>query len=466
MTERLLCFNAYVGNRQDGVLAAWVKSLDPDVAFVSETGNAHEELRRAGHVLFNKDEGPPIDPALVIKAKVDDWDGGRLTQRVHRADKPNMWKDRWYVRARVGHKVYYSIHANAIIGAGRDSYADNPGAKEWARGMAKVKAMIKDDMDHGYAVRVGGDLNFTKSNNPGALTPSAVFNSLGLEYYVDRVEWIAWDPKYDRVVKKETLRVAPGADAHHSILVVLESREGAPKPKPKTRSLQLGVATMDLNKKLNDKEMTADIDWVVKNFDPEIIGFQHARGDLSVVTKALPDRYRLAVPKLQNPDSKANPIAYDTEKLRLIGTNATNVGGGWINVAHLKDKHYGQSIYHFNMVEQSKTQVDRLEQMLKNTAKGDTVSFWSGEFKDAPHQVGAADDPRVKSLGHRLSPDDYFLRTFEITGLKGGYTDPSYVGSATNPNQDPEAPKPVKQKFEKDNGPQRDHDDCCGGEAL
>jgi len=169
-----------------------------------------------------------------------------------------------------------------------------------------------------------------------------------------------------------------------------------------------------------------------------------------------------------------------------------------VNIAHFKELKYGVSIYHLNTHLGEKRQVEQLAKLVRDRSKGDSVAFWSGTFNTAEKNEDLLDvfeeresddklstfndrkadligtyksDARVRAKGLRVSGKQnsehrFPMAIYTISGLKGGYVDPSYVGSPTNPNQDPEAPKPVKQKFEKDNGPQRDHTECCGGEAL
>lgn len=541
MAERIVVFNAYVGNQRDPQLASWLKDLDPTVAIVSEMGNAKDNLRRVGRVLFNEDEGTPVDVGLVVaKGKVDNWSGGRLTQRVPRADKPNMWKDRWYVRARVNDKVYYSVHANAIIGAGSgNDYANNPGAREWARGMQKLKQLIKEDMDRGLAVRVGGDFNFPRVSNPGRLTPGDLFRDLGFDTFVDKVMWFAWDPRYDHATIKRVMPKAPGADAHKSLLVALESKGKRPTPKTETLTTTVSVATSNLFRGLSNEKIKEDINWIAKNFSPVMWGFQEIASNLGVVRTALKDNdYRLALPKKDDPYAKDNAIAYDPKRVRLIGTGAVKVANAmpgqkprWINSAHFKELKYGLDIYYFNThisshievggkardnrrVPVAKRHIHQLSRLVQERSKDKSIAFFSGDFnidedaddrvktpgfmqdtfkefdlvsiydeRDTPASVDTFGkrkidiigrsklDERVKGIAVRVSPKQnsdhkFVLATYQVSGLKGGYLDPSYVGSPTNPNQNPDDSKPAKVKFEKDDGPQADHSECCGGEAL
>jgi hypothetical protein len=216
--DRILIFN---GNSDKGAeVRKWVEKHDPTHAIVCEVNSLKSELRKIGR-LYYSNRPDVTDVAVLIRSRgLVRHRSGRLTRFIFRGEPtPNMWRDRWYTRTREGRTVTYAIHANAII-ADDGQWMDNEGAREWRKALIELHRMISKDKHRGLRVRVGGDMNFTKSSV--RMSPNNFFRSLGMSYHHHNVMWFAWDPKRDRAKVKDTLGKAPGADAHLALLVELE----------------------------------------------------------------------------------------------------------------------------------------------------------------------------------------------------------------------------------------------------
>lgn len=228
MSEKILVFNAYGGaNRKGDLLAKWVQRLGVRVGLISELGRLTDELNKIGTVYASARDVPRDVGVLVVgrERKGVKWRTDRLTPFVKRpgAEKDRLWRDRHYVRVRLPFKrVYWALHANALIHR-NGQWLDNAGADVWRKALRDLERMIKEDIEAGYRVRVGGDMNFPDSREEWG--PRDFFNRLGLEAISDNaVMWFAWDGKHDRLVKSEILPTAPGADAHRCIFVELKRK--------------------------------------------------------------------------------------------------------------------------------------------------------------------------------------------------------------------------------------------------
>jgi hypothetical protein len=219
---KVLAFNGNTTRRDD--IRDWINRIDPDVCLICETGGLNTLYKGMGKYHHPPRSTPP-DPSVLVRKPGDQqvrFTSGQLTQYVrYSADKPMMWHDRYYVRARVGRTANYSTHGNAII-HDNGKWRDNEGARRWKAGLTKLGGLIRRDRNNGLAVRVGGDFNFPRS--PVPRSPNNFFDGLGLNFFCHGLMWIAWDPRKERLVDSRELGKAPGADAHHALVVVLEAR--------------------------------------------------------------------------------------------------------------------------------------------------------------------------------------------------------------------------------------------------
>lgn len=218
--DKILIFNGNSTHYND--VKEWIKELSPELCLICETGVEKSHYRELGKIFFSKGDTPTDVSVLLMKRHptLSWFSGERITRFIHRGEpKPMLWRDRWYARLRVGTTVNYSIHANAVI-SHEGTWLRNKGAEEWKRGLVLLRRSIAQDINKGRKVRVGGDMNFPRSD--ADLSPNKFFEGLHMESFNDGVMWFAWDPRKERALSKRVLHKAPGADAHHSLLVRLE----------------------------------------------------------------------------------------------------------------------------------------------------------------------------------------------------------------------------------------------------
>lgn len=223
MLTRVLVFNGNT-NRADAV-KDWLLDIDPDIALICETGTLRSMYRKVGRLYFSADD-VPTDPSVLIRRRGPVRASyGKLTDRVHRDSLPNMWRDRWYVRVREVSRntVNISTHANALI-HDNGHWRNNAGADEWRyKGLTRLATKIKQVQRNGRAVRIGADMNFPRAFEVPD-SPNKFFKRLGLEYFDRGLMWFAYDPKYEKIVKARAIERPPGADAHHALVIDLETR--------------------------------------------------------------------------------------------------------------------------------------------------------------------------------------------------------------------------------------------------
>lgn len=207
----------------------WLRGLGFAVALISEMGRLDHELKSAGEVYASKDDNPR-DVAVVVAhrlqtraAKFINAVYEKLTRFVRRpgSNKPRLWRDRWVVRVRIWGRVYYAVHANALVANKDGEWLRNEGAKVWREALTELAVMVRADAKKGLRIRLGGDLNMFMGE-----PLSEFFDMLNLDWFSDdRVMYIAWDRKTTRAVRKTELPVAPGSDAHGVLLVELERKK-------------------------------------------------------------------------------------------------------------------------------------------------------------------------------------------------------------------------------------------------
>jgi len=381
----------------------------------------------------------------------------------------------------MGHRVYYSVHANAVIGArGNQQGYTGAGGRAWAKGMRILKSKIKADMERGYAVRVGGDMNYPMGKGPW--TPQTVFEDLGFEYHQDRVMWLAWDPKYDKVVDRKTLGVAPGADAHHAIMVILDSRQDS-KPKPEPVKVKRVIVTTNTE---DDKPVKVkdDIAWVTENWKPDLWAFQNSAkyiDDLRAV-----EGYGVALPpRTKNAEDRQLPVLFNSKQYRHVGSK--NLPHKLAS-HHFRDRSTGDSVYVVNtqlpehMSPETKDHISRFAQIAEDRADGDSYVFWAGDFiEDRKDQDKLIEDAGLLSAFEELNTKkdrlsigsvvaDKRVKAVSVNSAHGSIkavysitTDGGRDNDPTDPGSEPD-PEPAKTpKSEKDNGTDLDHSECCGG---
>ena len=529
--EKIAVANVFGGsNPTPGKLVQWVKNLDCDVVILSEVFNLRQELRAIPNsTLYTGDggHGPTDTGILVFGKKADEHSVTQLTKNVvWNRQHPKLAHDRWVTRIRTNKKVYYSVHANAAIAGPEGNWGDNAGAREWRNeGIPKLKAMIKKDVQGGYAVRVGGDFNFPWSQSPPGNSPQDLFRDLGLDFMWDRVMWLAWDPRYSKVERKFELGIAPGSDAHRTLRVNLSPKERVPTGNPGpteageggTKTDELKLATVNLGRTLSDAQAKTDVQTVIKEWRPEFICVQNAHLRLAQL-RAIPE-YNLAVPKNAAPAEMANAIMFRNERYRLVGATAIKTAAGYINSGHFQHREYGTSVYVFNTHierdnatrEQITKHLTRMADIVKDRAKRANVAFWAGDFdidedadnkkdyKGFPNRIfndagllsiydelktpasfdtyrnekvdiigSFKGDERVKALAvlrtKQQSSHHYVLGRYQlVTTERAMQGDDRGTPTSADFDPDPTAPR---NPFEKDTGPSFNHEYCCGGRTV
>lgn len=201
------------GNSQQPAYVSWLAGQDVALAFVSEAHSMLDALKRAGEVHAGAIGHGPREVATVTRRlDILQWHTTQLTRDMGTP----IAHDRWATRIRFTvdgvESVAYSVHANAAIQNALGFLKDSPGALEWARGLAKLKAMLAADIAAGLSVIIGGDFNWHDTEAIRPHSPAAMFRSLGLAYFATELLWLAWSPAAFLLATSTTLPHPPGSD--------------------------------------------------------------------------------------------------------------------------------------------------------------------------------------------------------------------------------------------------------------
>lgn len=492
MVERVMATNLYGGSNPRGpAVRDWIRDIDPNVVLISELGRMTDDLRPIGRVVHGSQNDVGI---LVCKGKVDEANVVKLTDHIHRNDRPLFWRARYYVRVRINDRVYYCTHGNAAIKNDQNGYLDNRGAEVWKEGMKKLRAAVERDIDKGYAVRVGGDFNMGESRPPIQHTPNDMFDDLGLNYMRHNVDWIAWDPRYDSVENKRVIGKAPGADAHHTLILTLDEKESH-KPSPdrtgsggRNKSL-LEIFTLPSGG-VREQKLGEELEQIRKDFSPDLIAVQGTRRKLDTL-KGL-DGYGVAMDR----SKQHHAVLFKRATFRPIGAFEVKAQDDWILVSDLEHRASGT---HVVMVtsnldvkgEKGRGELRKFANIVKEAGARGRLAFWSGRFdlnvdnarvlteaglesvfaeldKDIRTKdfVGSfTGDKRVAAkLGRRPSVLGRTMvrATYTLSTLRQPDTTRDDTGTPTK-TPDPDDPEQPRQRFQKDEGASIDHTDCCGG---
>ena len=197
-------------------------------------------------------------------------------------------------------------------------------------------------------------------------------------------------------------------------------------------TMNLSVVTSNLERGHQDKQLKDDVNWIIKNFKPDVWGLQETK-DYVDMLNGLGPAYKLALPKNPPVGSRDNAILYNADRMRLISVNARFAGSGgnltdrYINVAHFRERNHGVDVYLFNThifphievgghhrdYKNTGPAIDHIKllaQMVKDVAtKDNSATFWCGDFN-----IDEDADDRVEAPG-------FMQKTFDKFGLLSIY---------------------------------------------
>lgn len=257
---RLVVVNAHGGsNRNRDGFGNWLADQEPDVALVSEAFEMPPHLRPAGRV-FNAGSSTKgrRDVAVVVRdgLPVATHDQGKLSPDLG----TGIAHDRWWTRVQTrvaGVKTrVYSLHLNAVI----QQHSGEPMAgRRWdvtREGLTDLERRWGEDIKGGWAVIVGGDLNWNDARSRAdadRMAPGRLFRRLGLTFVNHELMWLAWTPGTHHSVKRQAIPPTsiPGLvpDEHPALRIDLRARPQADDLEPDGEEPRL-VA--------RDEEPTAD----------------------------------------------------------------------------------------------------------------------------------------------------------------------------------------------------------------
>jgi len=238
---RIIVTNAHSGgNRNRAGFGDWLANQEPDIALVSESVNMRPHMRDAGRVFEagSKTRGQQ-EVTVVVRdgLAVPAHDSGKISPDLG----IGIAHDRWWnqvqtrvagIRARV-----YSLHLNAVT---QEKTGEPRDVNRWTvtrEGLEKLEKQWKRDIKEGWAVIIGGDLNWNDSR-PNArkheMSPGRIFKRLGLTYVNRELMWLAWTPETHKSVKRESIPPTsiPGLfeGEHPALRIELQARRQPDEP--------------------------------------------------------------------------------------------------------------------------------------------------------------------------------------------------------------------------------------------
>lgn len=236
MSARLLVVNAYSGgNRRLVELGRWISSRKPAAAILSEAQGLPGKM--VGHL---QAAGPSSHGQREVAVWTPTKPNQKASGQVSPGSGTGIDHDRWWSRVEI--RVdgvptrVYSLHLNAAIQ--RPDGMPRTRQRRWrvtAEGLKRLSRRWQADIDAGWAVVVGGDLNWN-DRRPLAgrhvMSPRQVFRRLGMAHVSTELMWLAWTPEHHGLTDWRAVK-APGSD-HPALDITMRARAHKPKPKEKT----------------------------------------------------------------------------------------------------------------------------------------------------------------------------------------------------------------------------------------
>lgn len=238
---RIVITNAHSGgNRNRDGFGDWLENQEPDIALVSESVDMNPHLRPSGRV-FNAGNETRGRREVVVVVR----DGLPVMKHDFGKISPDLGSgiahDRWWTRAQTkvaGIKTrVYSLHLNAVI---QEKTGEPRAERRWEvtrDGLSRLEKIWRQDIKDGWAVIIGGDLNWNDSRQNARahkMAPGNIFKRLGLTYVNNELMWLAWTPKTHKSIKRQAIPPTsiPGlfAGEHPALKIDLQARKAPEKP--------------------------------------------------------------------------------------------------------------------------------------------------------------------------------------------------------------------------------------------
>jgi len=209
---RFIVVNAHAGgNFNRPGFGDWLTDKEPDVALVCEAVNMRQYMRSAGRVF---DAGSTTrgqrEVAVVIRdgLPVMSQDQGKISPDLGLGIAHDRWWTRVQTRVAGMKSRVYSLHLNAVI---QQSNGEPRAVDRWTvtrEGLEELEKQWSKDIKDGWAVIIGGDLNWNDSRSRAQsqqMSPGRIFKRLGMTYVNHQLMWLAWTPKTHRSVKRQAI---------------------------------------------------------------------------------------------------------------------------------------------------------------------------------------------------------------------------------------------------------------------
>ncbi|GAB1352752.1 hypothetical protein MASR1M12_14830 [Erysipelotrichia bacterium] len=238
---RIVITNAHSGgNRNRAGFGDWLENQEPDIALVSESVDMNPHLRSSGRV-FNAGNETRGRREVVVVVR----DGLPVMKHDFGKISPDLGSgiahDRWWTRAQTkvaGIKTrVYSLHLNAVI---QEKTGEPRAERRWEvtrDGLSRLEKIWRQDIKDGWAILIGGDLNWNDSRQNARthkMAPGNIFKRLGLTYVNNELMWLAWNPKAHKSIKRQAIPPTsiPGlfAGEHPALKIDLQARKAPEKP--------------------------------------------------------------------------------------------------------------------------------------------------------------------------------------------------------------------------------------------
>lgn len=284
---RIVITNAHSGgNRNRAGFGDWLENQEPDIALVSESVDMNPHLRPSGRV-FNAGNETRGRREVVVVVR----DGLPVTKHDFGKISPDLGSgiahDRWWTRAQTrvaGIKTrVYSLHLNAVI---QEKTGEPRAERRWEvtrDGLSHLEKIWRQDLKDGWAIIIGGDLNWNDSRQNARahkMAPGNIFRRLGLTYVNNELMWLAWTPKTHKSIKRQAIPPTsiPGlfAGEHPALKIDLQARKAPDKPESDSEEEKQNTDEEEANDEgLNEPDSDAselddtDFDDSVLDSDPE-----------------------------------------------------------------------------------------------------------------------------------------------------------------------------------------------------
>ncbi|NLF96323.1 MAG: hypothetical protein GX569_06260 [Candidatus Riflebacteria bacterium] len=238
---RIVVVNAHAGgNRNRTGFGDWLANQEPDLALVSESVNMRPHMRDAGRVF---DAGSQTrgqqEVAVVVRdgLAVPAHDSGKISPDLGIGIAHDRWWKRVQTRVAGVRSRVYSLHLNAVI---QQPTGEPRDVNRWhltREGLEKLEKQWKQDIKDGWAVIIGGDLNWNDSRahaRQHEMSPGCIFKRLGLTCVNKELMWLAWTPQTHRSVKRQSIPPTsiPGLfeGEHPALRIELQARRQPDEP--------------------------------------------------------------------------------------------------------------------------------------------------------------------------------------------------------------------------------------------